>query len=131
MQNKTILIVDDEPHIRYMLEFKLSRAGYDVLEAADGRQAFELATDHRPDLIITDFQMPGGDGLQLARRLKDDPGTEVTPVILLTARGHRVSQEALEPTNVKQIVAKPFGPGDLLSLVEQLLTKSTPERCAQ
>ena len=83
MPGKTVLMADDEPHIRYMLDYKLGRAGYTVITAGDGREAFELACAHHPDLIVTDYQMPGGDGLELCKRLKSNAGTASIPVLML------------------------------------------------
>ncbi len=128
MPGKTILVADDEPHIRYMLEYKLSRAGYTALTASDGRQAYELACEHRPDLIVTDYQMPGGDGLEFAQRLKSNAETASIPVLMLTASGHKVSPSDLVKTNVKGLMDKPFSPSDLLARVEELLCDSAGDR---
>ena len=86
MDGKTVLIADDEPHVRYMLEFKLSKAGYAVLTASNGRQAYELACAHRPDVVVTDYRMPGVDGLEFCVRLKENPETAGIPALMLTAR---------------------------------------------
>ena len=93
---KTILVVDDEPHIRYLLDFKLRQVGFTVITANNGAQAFDLAAQHRPDLVVTDFQMPAGSGLDLCKRLRANPGTAEIPALMLTARAHRVAA-SLEP----------------------------------
>ena len=121
MRAKTVLVTDDEPHIRYMLNYKLSRAGYTVLTASDGREAYETACEHRPDLVITDLQMPGGDGVELGKRLKSNPQTASIPVLLLTARGYKVAPSDLIQTNITNLMDKPFSPGELLARVAELL----------
>lgn len=118
---KTILVVDDEPHIRYLLDFKLRQVGFTVITANNGAQAFDLAVQHRPDLVVTDFQMPGGSGLDLCKRLRANPETAEIPALMLTARAHRVPASDLEQTNIKALVAKPFSPRDLISQIKEVL----------
>lgn len=119
----TILLADDEPHILYVLEAKLASAGFRVLSAADGRQALALALAERPELLITDLNMPIMDGLTLSQTLKNDPATSGTPVIMLTGRGHTLTQEELASTNVCHLEAKPFSARQLLTVVEDLLAR--------
>ena len=69
-QSKKILVADDESHILNVVSLKLSNAGYDVVTASDGQEAFELATAQRPDLIITDYHMPLLSGLELCQKLR-------------------------------------------------------------
>jgi response regulator RpfG family c-di-GMP phosphodiesterase len=120
MPGTTVLVADDEPHIRHLLEYKLSRTGYRVLTASDGKAAYTLACRERPDLVITDYQMPGGDGLELSRQLKANDRTASTPVLMLTARGYKLLPSDLATTNIKSVMEKPFSPRDLLALVEEL-----------
>ncbi|MHC4992325.1 MAG: response regulator [Planctomycetota bacterium] len=124
MGEKTVLLADDEPHIRYMLDYKLGRAGFTVLTAGDGREAYELACTHHPDLIVTDYQMPGGDGLELSKRLKSNAETASIPVLMLTARGYKVPASDLAETNIQSLMDKPFSPSNLLTRVEELLEAS-------
>lgn len=121
MPGKTVLVADDEPHIRYMLDYKVSRAGYTVLTATDGQEAYELACEHRPDLVVTDYQMPGGDGMELSKRLKANAETALIPVLMLTARGYKVPASDLGQTNIKVLMDKPFSPRDLLDRVAELV----------
>ena len=121
MGGKTILVADDEPHIRYLLDFKLRQVGFTVITAKNGAQAFDLAVQHRPDLVVTDFQMPGGSGLDLCKRLRANPETAEIPALMLTARAHRVPASDLEQTNIKTLVAKPFSPRDLISQIKEVL----------
>ena len=118
---KTILVVDDEPHIRYLLDFKLRQVGFTVITANNGAQAFDLAVQHRPDLVITDFQMPAGSGLDLCKQLRTNPETAEIPALMLTARAHRVPASDLDQTNIKALVAKPFSPRELISQIKEVL----------
>ena len=118
---KTILLVDDEPHIVHVVRFKLEQAGYHVVVANNGAVAFDMARRSMPDLIVTDFQMPGGSGLELATRLASQKQTSAIPLIMLTARGHRAPLSELAQTNVRSLLAKPFSPRHLLEKVTELL----------
>ncbi|MEM8738729.1 MAG: response regulator [Planctomycetota bacterium] len=120
----TILIADDEAHIVYILEAKLSDAGFSVLIARDGIEALELAREHRPSLAITDLNMPRMDGLALSIALREHPDTAETPVIMLTGRGHTVPDEQRAKTNIQHLESKPFSARHLLTLVEQILARA-------
>ena len=124
MPDKTLLVVDDEPHIRHMLDYKLGRAGFTVITASNGVDALRLARERRPHLMVTDLQMPGGDGLTLCLKLNEQPDTATIPVIMLTARGYKVPPSDLRRTNIKSLVPKPFSPRELLAQVQELLDAS-------
>lgn len=117
----TVLIADDEHHIRFMLEWKLKSNDVRILTAADGRTALSLAQKHLPALVISDYQMPYMDGVGLVRSLSQDPATANIPVILLTALEHRISRADLADTSVEHILRKPFRPSELLDLVADYL----------
>ncbi len=121
MRGKTILVVDDEPHIRHMLEYKLTKAGCTVHTASNGQTAFDLALEHIPDLVVTDYQMPGADGMEFCTRLRNTAETAEIPALLLTARGYKVPTTDLARTNIKSLIAKPFSPRELLAQIEELL----------
>jgi DNA-binding response OmpR family regulator len=108
----TILIVDDDPHIRSTLSCVLTRAGYDVEQAVDGMAALDQIATHAPDLILTDVQMPRLDGIGLASRLTGQ--TAAIPVILMS--GERVPSEDLVP-----FIFKPFALQTVLELINFLL----------
>lgn len=116
-----ILVADDEAHILHVVSLKLRNAGYEVLTAGDGEEALELAMQHRPDLVITDYQMPELTGLELARRLREHAATASTPVIMITARGAGLSQPEIEQTNIASVLSKPFSPREILQRVQSLL----------
>ena len=121
MSDCSILVCDDEPHIVHVVSTKLRNAGYDVITAADGEEAFDLAKERRPALLITDYQMPCLSGLELCAKLRANDATKAMPVIMLTARGFSLSMEELEKTNIRQVLPKPFSPREVLKLVESTL----------
>lgn len=120
--SKRILLCDDEIHILRAAEFKLKRAGYDVQIAADGQAAWELMQVRKPDILITDCQMPRLGGIELTQRVRSDPALRDLPVLMLTAKGFELSQEDLaRKWNVIAIVPKPFSPRELLQTVDRIL----------
>lgn len=119
--NKKILIADDERHITHILAFKIRQIGYEVITADDGQAAYELAREHMPDLVITDYQMPLLDGYDMCVKLSAQEATAQIPVIMLTARGHRLSPSELIKTNIQCLLAKPFSTQDLLARISELL----------
>ena len=114
----TIVVADDESPIRLVVGEKLRAAGYTVVEARDGEEALDLVKQHRPIAVITDLQMPYMNGLELCMAMKADPATAEIPALLLTARGHVLSDEMLSKTNIKRVMSKPFGVRDLLTYVQ-------------
>lgn len=122
----TILVVDDEAHITHVVSMKLRKAGFTVVSAADGEEGFELACQTRPDLIITDLQMPYMTGLELAVKLRANPPTAKTPVLVLSARGYALSDEDLEGTNIRGMLSKPFSPREILDCVNEALGAKAP-----
>jgi DNA-binding response OmpR family regulator len=119
----SILLVDDELHVAQILGRRLEREGYRVRTARDGVEAVEAALADRPDLVISDYQMPRMDGMALARRLADEPTLRGLPVILLTARGHRVDQDLLATTGVVRLMAKPFSAHEVAAVVGEVLAR--------
>jgi two-component system, OmpR family, alkaline phosphatase synthesis response regulator PhoP len=127
---KTILTVDDEAHILHVVSLKLKNAGFNVITANDAEEAFDSAMaaggpSGTPaiDLVITDFQMPGMSGLDLARKLHAEPGKKNLPVMLLTAHGLALEQVELGQAGINVCLSKPFSPRDLLAKVNELLEK--------
>jgi len=114
MSAKKLLVCDDEPHILHVVSAKLKNAGFEVLTAADGEEAFAIAIEQQPDLIITDYQMPYLSGLELCAKLRNEQRTRDTPVIMLTARGYSMNEDELASTNIRKIMAKPFSPREVL-----------------
>jgi DNA-binding response OmpR family regulator len=118
---KTILTVDDESHILHVVSLKLKNAGFNVVTAPDAEEAFEAAQTTPFDMVITDYQMPGMSGLDLARKLHAEPGKKHLPVMLLTAHGLALEQVELAHAGVTVCLSKPFSPRDLLAKVHELL----------
>lgn len=118
---RKVLIADDEPNIRNILEFTLHAEGFDVVSARNGDDAFTLTLGEQPDLIILDVMMPGTNGYDTCRRLKADRRTARIPVILLTARGSRDDRRIGEEAGADAYVTKPFSPGKLVTAVQDLL----------
>ncbi len=121
MAANKILVCDDEPHIVHVVAAKLRNAGFEVITAGDGEEAFGLAKSQRPDLVITDYQMPLLSGLELCAKLRGDAATRHLPAIMLTARGFSLSEQELGHTNIRQVLAKPFSPREVLSTVRRIL----------
>ena len=128
--SKTILAVDDEAHILHVVSLKLQNAGFTVITANDAEEAIESAATAAIDLLITDFQMPGMSGLDLARKLHSEPGRKNLPAMLLTAHGLALEQVELAQCGITVCLSKPFSPRDLLERVHALLEKSEPAPAA-
>lgn len=126
----TILICDDDTHIRCILAAKLRSSGYTVHEARDGEEGYTAALTHKPHLILTDFQMPGTDGLAMSFNLAANPATTHIPIIMLTARGHSVEDETRGKTGIKVLIDKPFSAKQVLEHVHRVLTQFAPSKDA-
>ena len=123
-QQKTILVADDESHILHVVSLKLRNAGFKVITAQDGAEALELAQQAKPHLLITDYHMPQLSGLELCRRLKQDPATAHIPAIMLTARGYHLEPHDTEQSGILRMLSKPFSPRQLLSAVTEILEQA-------
>lgn len=124
MRNQTILIVDDEAHIVHIIRYKLEREGYNIVTANDGQEAYDLAQSVNPDLIVTDFQMPVLSGYEMCVKLHDSDVTADTPIVMVTARGHKLSPNELAETNIRQLMCKPFSARELIVVIDELLNES-------
>ena len=122
-----ILVVDDEAHIVQVLSLKLRNAGYEIITAVDGEEGVDLAREQRPDLIITDFQMPYLTGLELCQALAEDEVTAKIPIVILTARGYALDDADLALGNIKDVISKPFSPRAIVQLVRELLAEANGE----
>ncbi len=116
-----ILVVDDEAHIVRVVAFKLRSAGFEVIEAFDGEEAWDRLEESRVDLVLTDRQMPILDGIELARRIASNPRTTNLPVIMLTARGFRLTPSELSDAGIVEMIDKPFSPRGLVERIEEVL----------
>ena len=118
MAGKRVLVVDDEIHIVHVVAIKLRNNGYEVLSADNGAEAFELACNERPDIIVTDYQMPVMSGLELLEKLRQRQETKDIPVIMLTARSFAIPKEQQEDLRISGCLSKPFSPKELLGNIE-------------
>lgn len=116
-----ILIADDRPSSRELLRLVLERAGYEVLEAEDGRAALERARSATPDLILLDLQMPEMDGYQVLAELRTEARFRCLPVLALTASAMRGDRERILSAGFTDYLAKPAGPEILRETVARLL----------
>jgi two-component system alkaline phosphatase synthesis response regulator PhoP len=121
MTDYKVLVVDDEIHIIHVVAIKLRNNGYDVISADNGAQAFELACEEKPDIVITDFQMPIMTGLELVQKLRQNEATKDIPVILLTARSFAIPKEQQEQLQISGCLSKPFSPKELLANIKDIL----------
>src|SRR5207302_1166140 len=116
----TCLVVEDTPDVIRLVAMALQQ-DFKMLSAADGLAGLEVARKELPSLIVTDLMMPGLDGLELTRRLRDDPKTRHIPIVMLTARGELDDRVAGIDTGVNTYLAKPFSPRELLSTARGLV----------
>jgi DNA-binding response OmpR family regulator len=114
---KKILVVDDEKDLVDIVAFNLRREQYDVLTAGDGEKALEVARRETPDLVLLDLMMPGVGGLEVCRRLRSEPRTARTPVIMLTAKGEETDAVIGLAQGADDYVRKPFGVKELMARV--------------
>jgi two-component system alkaline phosphatase synthesis response regulator PhoP len=121
MEQKKVLIVDDEIHIVHVVAIKLRNNGYDVISANNGSEAYELACEIQPDIIVTDFQMPVMTGMELVEKLRGNEQTKNIPVIMLTARSFAISKEQQKRLQITDCLSKPFSPRELLINIEDIL----------
>ena len=118
-----ILVADDDPVIVRLLQVNFKLDGYDVETASHGEEALRKAVELRPALILLDVMMPGVDGWEVARRLKEDEATQDIPVLFLSARAQEEDRRRGMELGVREYVTKPFDPGELVELVQRCLAE--------
>jgi DNA-binding response OmpR family regulator len=118
-----ILVVDDEPSVTDLLAYNLRKAGYELLTAADGREALRLAHAAGPDLILLDLMLPEVDGLEVCRELRK---TSRVPIIMITARGEEIDRVVGLELGADDYVSKPFSVRELLSRIKAVLRRAAP-----
>lgn len=118
---KRVLVCDDEPYIVESVSYVVKRAGYDVLVAEDGDTALAMARRERPDLVFLDIMMPGISGDEVCRRLKSDPETRGTYVVILTARGQEEDERRAMEMGADEFMTKPFSPRKLRARLVEIL----------
>lgn len=116
----TLLVVDDEPHMRLLAFRVLSKAGYQVLQATDGIEAIEMVAKHSIDLVLCDIAMPRMGGLEVVKVLKEQKGP---PIVIMSAHTSQEDQVKAEAEGADAFLGKPFKTDELLSLLERFLAK--------
>jgi two-component system chemotaxis response regulator CheY len=118
---KQILAVDDSSSIRQMVSFTLSNAGYQVLEAVDGRDGMTKAGQQKFDLIITDLNMPNMDGIQMITAIRKLPGYGFTPILMLTTESQNEKKDAGRKAGATGWIVKPFKADQLIAVLQKLV----------
>ena len=118
---KTILTVDDSRSVRQMVGYTLREEGFDVLEAADGREALELLESRQVDLILTDLNMPVMDGIAMIRGARSLSSCRFIPIIMLTTESEVAKKQEGKAAGATGWIVKPFQPEQLIGVVKKLL----------
>lgn len=119
----TVLVADDEPDVRELVSYRLSRSGYTVIEAKDGEEALRLATEHCPDCAVIDVMMPKIDGYEVTRALRSNEKTRFMPILLLTARAQESDIQTGFDAGADDYLKKPFNPDELVARVRAILSR--------
>lgn len=127
---KTVLIAEDEPFIVESLTFLLTKAGYHVASCGEGNAALRAIVERKPDLLILDVMLPGINGFDLLRRLRDTPGLSRLPVMALTAKGQEADKLRMLELGADDFVTKPFSNKELMMRIEQLIGRRTSAQAA-
>ncbi len=120
---QSILMVEDDEHIAYILRFLLERNGLAVEQAADGRQGLARLAQPPPDLVLMDIMLPYHDGLELLERLRAEPGWRTVPVLMLTAKAREADIVQALDLGANDYVTKPFQPEEVLARVRRVLRR--------
>src|SRR5436853_6602776 len=126
---QTILVIEDNDVMRELLRLSLIRSGYEVTVAEDGVRGYDMALFLTPDLIVTDIQMPGADGIHVVRRVRDTPSLERTPILVTTAYGTGSATFSLQ-LGANAFEPKPINSQSFLSTVRRLLSERNSKKAA-
>lgn len=124
MAESRILIVDDEAAIRDVVGITLDLAGFETIKASNAHEAHVSIIDHTPDLVLLDWMLPGGSGIELARRLRRDERTSSIPIIMLTAKASEDNKVQGLNEGVDDYVTKPFSPRELVARIKTVLRRA-------
>jgi len=119
-QGRRVLVVDDEESVRELIKLYLSKEGFEVLHAREGKEALRVNGEHHPDLIILDLMLPGMDGREVCRQIRS---TSRVPIIMLTARAEEVDRIVGLELGADDYVVKPFSPRELVARVKAVLRR--------
>ena len=119
--SKTILTIDDSASIRQVVSITLKKAGYEVIEASDGKDALGKLTGQKVHLILCDVNMPNMDGIAFLKEVKQLPEYKFTPIIMLTTESQETKKQEGQAAGAKAWVVKPFKPEQMLAAIEELV----------
>jgi two-component system, chemotaxis family, chemotaxis protein CheY len=119
--SKIIMTADDSASVRQMVSFTLKQAGYGVVEAVDGRDALEKIRSHEVHMLVTDLNMPGLDGIELIRAVRQLPPCRFMPIIMLTTESQVEKKQAGKAAGATGWIVKPFKPDQLLAVIRKVL----------
>lgn len=123
MSKETILIVDDEEDILELIKFNLKNEGYNILQAMTGEEAIKIARQSGPDLMVLDLMLPGIDGLEVTRHLKNNDATMDIPIVMLTAKGEESDIVTGLELGANDYMSKPFSPRELTARIRAILRR--------
>jgi two-component system, chemotaxis family, chemotaxis protein CheY len=118
---KTVLSVDDSASMRQMVAFTLESAGYRIVQAEDGEAALAKVAQARPDMVITDLNMPKLDGIGLIKRLRADPKMAGLPIVMLTTESEESKKQAGKAAGATGWIVKPFEQAKMIAVVQKLI----------
>jgi two-component system phosphate regulon response regulator PhoB len=119
-----VLVIDDEKDIVSLLRYHLEKSGFQCLEGMDGSAALRSVREHHPDLLILDLMLPGMDGLEICRQLRQDITTARLPILMLTAKAEEVDRVVGLEVGADDYVVKPFSPRELVARVRAILRRA-------
>ncbi len=131
MAHEKILIVEDDPDISEMISYNLGREGYAVIPANNGEDAVAMAQRERPALVVLDIMLPGMDGMEVCRRLKEASGTRHIPIIMLSAKSQETDKVVGLELGADDYVTKPFSPRELIARIRAVLRRAKPREAAE
>ena len=119
---KTVLVVDDSPTMRQMVAFTLTNAGYQVVEAGNGKAAVgKVNGGAKPDLVVTDLNMPEMDGITLIKEIRKMPALKFTPILMLTTEASDDKKKAGQAAGATGWIVKPFNPEQMMAVIKKVL----------
>ena len=127
MPKEKIIVVDDEEDILELVKYNLEREGFQITCAESGEKALQRTQDEPPDLIVLDLMLPGIDGLEVARRLKQDQKTAVIPIVMLTAKGEEADIVTGLELGADDYITKPFSPRVLIARIKAVLRRQSTQ----
>jgi two-component system phosphate regulon response regulator PhoB len=130
MTKEKILVVEDDEDILELIDYNLTREGYQVLKVTTGEEALNVENREQPDLVILDLMLPGMDGLEVCRRLRNNPKGGNVPIVMVTAKGEESDVVAGLELGADDYVVKPFSPKVLIARIRNVLRRAKGEETA-